>query len=71
LKKHPSKNAYSARVKVKWAGYEGTSDEFSDEPLQNMLEDVPDMAWPFLKSKLDLEVRDLVQHELAGEVYFE
>ena len=38
-KKHPTKDAYQYEVKVQWSGYEGTDQEFTWEPLKNMLED--------------------------------
>lgn len=55
-KKHPTKDAcFKYSVRVEWQGYEGSDDQFSTEPLENIIEDVPDMAWPFILEKLGIE----------------
>lgn len=59
-KKHPTKDAHMYTVHVQWSGYEGMEEEFTNEPLENMLEDVPNMAQSFIKEQLGVEHTSLV-----------
>jgi len=55
-KRHPRlRNAHRYTVKTLWTGYEGTADESSWEPFENIIEDIPHMAYEFLLSNQKIE----------------
>ena len=70
-KKHPTKGAcHKYAVRVEWLGYEESEEQFSWEPLENMIDDVPDMAWPFILDKLGIEENQFIRVPHRKEIYF-
>lgn len=58
-------------MRVEWHGYEGSEEQFSWEPLENMIEDVPDMAWPFIEQKFDIKKDQFIKVFHRKDIYFQ
>ena len=71
---HPRRrDAFIYDIAVKWQGFEKAEDD-TREPLENIIEDVPDMVIAFFKSDLNIDV-DLDELEknaikYNGQTYF-
>ena len=67
--KHPRKDAHQYMVFVKWQGY----DDDTWEPLENIIDDVPEMAETFLLKHMNVGVDDLRDGVIKykDDIYFQ
>ena len=66
-KKHPNKqHAYAFELLVHWKGY----DDVTWEPLENLINDVPDMIEDFMMDKWQCGTDDLTIYKVKDATYF-
>ena len=66
LSRHPNKVAYCYDVMVKWEGFERPS----YMPLDKVIEDVPDLAWPLIMKELNVTQDRFTKHVYLGDSYY-